>query len=157
MEPVSECSCWQMFIETRPHSELKPRERAFKQFKSPVLNAFKLCPVRHSVCDVPQICDEKRTEEYSLMWCYVPVLIAQSSADNESSVSSRWINPVLSWKQKWVKNDAAVAFRCGFIYCVVMKILSQVLRVQWNGEFAALEWTGVFKLQQALWFTVGVE
>ena len=34
IEPVSEWSCWRMFIETWPHW-IKPQEHAFKQFKSP--------------------------------------------------------------------------------------------------------------------------
>ena len=40
MEPVSEWSCWRVFIETWPHSEFNPGERAFKQLKSPILNVL---------------------------------------------------------------------------------------------------------------------
>ena len=35
MEPVSEWSCWQMFIETWPHSELKPGNVHLNNLKAP--------------------------------------------------------------------------------------------------------------------------
>ena len=35
VEPVSEWSCWRMFIETWPHSELNPRNVHLNNIKAP--------------------------------------------------------------------------------------------------------------------------
>ena len=41
MEPVSEWSCWRMFIETWPHSELNPGNVHLNNLKSSILNVLK--------------------------------------------------------------------------------------------------------------------